>query len=729
MLLNKKKIQSIKLETNGRLFPLWIMNNFKKYILPPIINLDDPCKDIDNKELGNNLTLYQEFIGQYLHYESFYKDILIYHGVGSGSARTALNIYNILYNYTPNWNVFILIPAALYNDPWMKEIKEYLKTNNNISNIIFIYYDSNTADTDFFTKIKSIDTNNKSIFIIDEIHKFISNVYNNMYSNRGHQAQMIYDYIQNEKRDNKDTRIILLSPTPMINKPFEFILIFNLLRPGIFPTSEYTFEQLFILNNNKNMFQRRIIGLVSYYIGSIDKYAKKIVKYVNITMSSYQEEIYNNLLKNENKKKIKLNNTIYTSYTRKACNFVFLNDNIKLLENKENKLKNKDNNLNILNKYINKIIENDKENNHTLLDDINKINNEYNNFITTYLKSSNVKSKLLLELYNLSPKFIRIIFNIKKTKGIVLVYSNYITGEGLEMFKYYLKLFNYINIDDDTELNKNKLEQDLTYDYYRYCEYNETINKDEREINKNIFNLSDNKYGKYCKIILLSKTDIESFKLYNIRQIHIIEPNLNEIIIEKIINSIINICHHKDLPVNERIVEIYKYIMIHSKNILTTDQIIDKIAKDKYNILLSFINIVKEVAIDCELFKNHNMINYKYKCFNFNQDTLFDSIIGPAYKLNIDTDSKLNNGLNDINSKILRIKVRKIKAVIKISEDIYSEEKYYLYHDKTNIVYDLDLHFPIGKLDKDENNKNKLLDNNLYIIVNVINVPKNINYV
>ena len=728
MLLNKKKNQSIKLENNGRLFPLWIMNNFKKYILPPIINSQDLCEENSNKELGNNLTLYQEFIAQYLNYESFYKDILIYHGVGSGSTRTAINIYNILYNYTPSWNVFILIPVSLYNDPWMTEINQYLKTDDKISNILFIYYDLNTAESDFFTKIKSVDTNKKSIFIIDEIHKFISTVYNNIYSTKGHQIQMIYDYIQNEKRDNKDTRIILLSATPVINNPFEFILIFNLLRPGIFPTSEYTFEQLFILNNNKNMFQRRIIGLVSYYIGSIDTYAKKIIKYVNITMSSYQEEIYNNLLINENKKKIKLNNTIYSSYTRKACNFVFPINNIKSLKNKQENIK-KDEYLNILYKYIDKIIDEDKKNNNTLLDDINKINNEYNNFITPYLKSPNEKSKLLLELYNLSPKFIRIIFNIKKTKGIVLVYSNYITVEGLQIFKYYLKLFNYINIDDDTEFNKNKLDQELTYDYYRYCEYHEVINKNNRDINKNIFNLSDNKYGKYCKIILLSNSDMESLKLYNIRQIHIIEPNLNEILIDKIINSIINICHHKDLPLDERIVEIYKYIMIHSKNILTTDQKIDKIAKDKNNILLSFINIVKEIAVDCELFKNHNMKNYKYKCFNFNQESLFDNIIGPAYKLNIDYDLKLNNGLNDINSKIIRIKVRRIKAVIKISEDIYSDEKYYLYHDKSNIVYDLDLHFPIGKLDRDENNKNKLLDNNLYIIINVINVPKNINYV
>ena len=56
--------QDIKLEENGRIFPLWIMQNFKKYILPEIIRKDgeDPC----NEKLVDELTLYQKFVGSYL---------------------------------------------------------------------------------------------------------------------------------------------------------------------------------------------------------------------------------------------------------------------------------------------------------------------------------------------------------------------------------------------------------------------------------------------------------------------------------------------------------------------------------------------------------------------------------------------------------------------------------------------------------------------------------------
>ena len=37
------------------------------------------------------------------------KDILLYHGVGSGKTNTAINVYNILFNYTPKWNIFLFL--------------------------------------------------------------------------------------------------------------------------------------------------------------------------------------------------------------------------------------------------------------------------------------------------------------------------------------------------------------------------------------------------------------------------------------------------------------------------------------------------------------------------------------------------------------------------------------------------------------------------------------------
>ena len=86
---------NINLEQNGRLFPSWIMKNFKDYILPEIKRKegDDPC----NEKRTDELTLYQKFVGQFLNYQSPFKEILVYHGVGSGKTNTMINVYNVLF--------------------------------------------------------------------------------------------------------------------------------------------------------------------------------------------------------------------------------------------------------------------------------------------------------------------------------------------------------------------------------------------------------------------------------------------------------------------------------------------------------------------------------------------------------------------------------------------------------------------------------------------------------
>ena len=69
-------------KVDGRIFPLWILHNFKKYKLEPFIssNLDDcNIKKNDDNEKNQILELkkYQAFIGSYLDYRSPYKDILL----------------------------------------------------------------------------------------------------------------------------------------------------------------------------------------------------------------------------------------------------------------------------------------------------------------------------------------------------------------------------------------------------------------------------------------------------------------------------------------------------------------------------------------------------------------------------------------------------------------------------------------------------------------------------
>ena len=771
----------INLEQNGRLFPNWVMKNFKKFILPEIIRKEgeDPCNETI---IANKLTIYQEFIGEYLNYRSPFKDMLVYHGVGAGKTVSAINVYNILYNYTPKWNVFLLIPAALEDDPWMKDLKIWLSKENNedrMKNLIFIHYDSPFADTDFLEKVKKADSSKQSLFIIDEAHRFMTNVYNNISSKKGKRAQVIYDYIQQEKKDNQNTRIILLSATPVVNNPFEFALIFNLLRPDSFPTSEAIFEQLYISNTNyqslnentKNMFQRRILGLVSYYLGATpDKFPIKTIFYKNIFMDKYQEEIYNHFEEIEEERE-KINRKMsrgkvgdqpstYNIYTRQASNFVFPNisdkingelrprpgkfkikeqDAILIDEGKEvNKIKQLKLNdkevlayNNAIKLYINAFIDylkekhnQDKDAKHTLNDDIKTWREKYQSRFSKFLTEEKEKSSIFNMLYRYSPKFVTCIFNIFKSKGPVLVYSNYVEMEGLQIFKIYLNFFGFIDFHKDSEIKYPNLNITGKYDNFRHIEYHGAIDRITREQNKKIFNDIENIYGRVVKIIMLSPAGAEGITLKNTRQVHILEPFWNEARIEQIMGRAVRFCVHKDLPLNERNVDVFRYKMIRKSGKETADEKMENISRKKNNLLLSFIEAVKEAAIDCELFKAHNMMGSKYKCFQFNEEALFEKPIGAAYHQKIEYDMKIDNGSNAKDSLRLKIKVRKIKAVKKLEDNIYSEPEFYWYYDKSGIVYDYDMLFPVGKIDKDLNNNSMKLDNETYIIGDVIDIPE-----
>jgi superfamily II DNA or RNA helicase len=775
-------MSNINLEQNGRIFPSWIMDNFKKFILPEIIRKegDDPC----NEKRDNSITKYQAFVGQFLNYMSPFKDILVYHGVGAGKTYTAINMYNILFNYTPKWNIFMLIPAALHDDPWLKDIQKFMSKQDyeeRFKNIIFIHYDSPIADRDFLEKVKKADSSKTSVFIFDEAHRFINNVYNNISGKKGKRAQTIYDYIQQEKRENSNTRVVLLSATPAVNNPFEFALIFNLLRPGSFPTSEGIFQQLFISSSNfaslnedtKNMFQRRILGLVSYYIGATpDKFASKTVHYTNITMEQYQEEIYNYFEEiEEQKEKLRLKMSrgkvgdqmsTYASYTRQACNFVFPNIDEKIngekrprpghfriketdavvitegknLEKKNELVKSKAEVLEYMKAtriFVNSFIDFlknalrlDKEAKYTISDDVKKFKNEYNSSFTDFIQKEKKISKLLTAMNMCSPKFIRIIFNILKTKGTVMIYSNYVEMEGLQLLKVYLSFFGFLSIDDDKEFDKTKLdpEKKLEKDGLRYCEFHGGVDREVRKINKEIFNKTENKYGKFCKIIMISPAGTEGINLNNVRQVHIMEPYWNEVRIEQVIGRALRFCQHKDLPMEERHVDVFRYKMVRKNKKITTDEKMEDISRKKNNLLLSFIDAVKEAAVDCELFKAHNMMGSKYKCFQFNEDALFEKPIGPAFNNKIEYDQKIDNGMNAKDSNRIKIKVRKIKAVKKVDDNSYSQEANYWFYDESGVVYDYELFYPVGRVEKDTNNNFMMLDNEVYIIGDVINIPK-----
>ena len=755
------------LKINGRLFPLWILKNFKKYKLDPILYKEgeDPC-NISTPSGIKELRKYQQFVGSYLDYRSPFRDILIYHGLGSGKTAAAVNIYNMLYNYNPGWNVFVLIKASLKSDPWERDLNEWLNSkdkNERMANIKFIHYDSPKADKDFMDAVKSADVQKKNMYIIEESHNFIKNVFNNITLKVGSRALTIYDYIQKEKKENSNTRVILLSGTPAVNSPFEIALIFNLLRPDIFPMSETHFNEIYISDGkipslnpeNKNMFQRRITGLVSYYYGSTtDLFAKQNIIIKKLPMDKYQQEVYDHyeFIEEQLEKKSRGKQggaKVYKSYTRQSSNFVFpiinqliSGDNrprpskFRLSDEESTKILEGNSKLHgevtkiktdeimyieTIKKFVigfeNFLVtkqEIDIKNGNTLMNDITLFKTNYKFKFKEFWEGHKNKSSLLKTLYACSCKMTAILFYMMRSQGPILVYSNYVKMEGLEIFKIYLRTIGF------GEHGKEERPP-----FHSYTEFHGEIDPIMRKKNLADFNQEKNINGSVIRVILISPAGSEGISLLNVRQVHVMEPYWNEVRIEQLIGRAVRQCSHKALPLNERKVDIYRYMAIRSDNKKdkeTTDQEIYTLAIAKKSLIDTFLSTIRESAVDCELFKNHNMINNPYQCFKFNEKSYFEGFIGPAYKNDIYYDKKIDNGLNSINSNITKIKVMKIYAVYMIN-DKYSEKEYYWFNPSSGVVYDFELDFPVGKIYIENGIPNKL-NNDTYIIDQLINIPE-----
>ena len=771
---NTVKKKSINLLSNGRLFPTYIMKNYKNFILSKNEeSLDDPCE----LNVKDEIQKYQAFVSKYMDYASNNNSLLMYHDVGTGKTASAVFFLNMMFNSNPDLNIFILIKAGLHS-VWESELNKWLSQKNKEhinENIYFVNFDSPFSGNSFDNIKKKTDTSKKNVYIIDECQLFISKVLGNM-RNGKYNSLRIYESILNEKKENSTTKIICMSATPSVNEPYELALLFNLLRPDIFPTQENLFKKYFIdkstgvevLNYRmQNLFQRRIIGLVSFYKPESKNgtYALKTVIHEDVMMSEYQTEKYKFFEKIErdmNKRGLSSKSSkssSYRTYVRQASNFVFpdINQTVnsdnrprpskfkisnkelsKIMEDTDRDITTKENAYaevlllfeKTLEEYFDNIYEKDLKTNKNIKSDMESFKN-YENFEDYNLKEKN-KSNLMKEMIRCSCKYSCAIFNMHKSKGPIIIYMNYIVLEGIHIFKIYLKYFGFKNYLDKT-----------SSDFYRYAQFTGEASKEERKEAIKLEISQENNYGKLIKIIFFSSAGAEGISMYHIRQVHILEPFWNEARIEQVIGRAIRFCSHKYLPLDERHVDVYRYRTIKNnveitreiinKEVKTTTKVIEddyllktvdydieKVSRGKNNVLQSFYDAMKEVAVDCELFKNHNMGNKKYNCFKFNESSLFDKNIGPAYKDSIEEDIKINNGSNSTNSITVKKRVIKIKGII----EGQTEPREYWYNPEPahNTVYDLELHYVVGKVKHDVDGIPEKIDLNTYII-DAIEIP------
>ena len=114
----------------------------------------------------------------------------------------------------------------------------------------------------------------------------------------------------------------------------------------------------------------------------------------------------------------------------------------------------------------------------------------------------------------------------------------------------------------------------------------------------------NNKDGNIIKVVLISTAGSEGIDLKFIRQVHILDPWYNMNRIEQIIGRAVRNFSHKDLPFNERNVEIFLHgTMLLGQDVLeeAADLYVYRVAEMKAIQIGKISRLLKETAVDCVL--------------------------------------------------------------------------------------------------------------------------------
>ena len=218
-----------------------------------------------------------------------------------------------------------------------------------------------------------------------------------------------------------------------------------------------------------------------------------------------------------------------------------------------------------------------------------------------------------------SSKIKSITNNILKSKGIVLIYSQFIDGgaipialalESLGFTRFGTKASSLFkkpptaSIDANTYLPRDEMERP---DEFRPATYTMITGEAALSPDK-VFDLQnltdeDNKNGEKIKVVIISMTGSEGIDFKNLRQVHILEPWYNLSLIEQIIGRAVRTCSHKQLAFKERNVEIFLYgtMMTEESDEEAADLYIYRLAELKAVQIGRVSRILKESSVDCIL--------------------------------------------------------------------------------------------------------------------------------
>jgi len=365
---------------------------------------------------------------------------------------------------------------------------------------------------------------------------------------------------------------------------------------------------------NINVFQRRILGLTSYFRSAQEGLLPDFeltesgdtYHVVKTPMTPHQFGIYEKIRKEEadrEKKSTKMKrmhqgkadelynvSSTYRIFSRAACNFTFppgMDRPVPGPRAGAGKAEDAEIDENALDNMA-AAQQTDNDDMQDVLDQPKEVDDTYARRIEAVMEQVSRKidgteiseylSKEALPEY--SPKFAKILENIMDpaNEGLHLLYSHFRTIEGIGIMRLILLANGMAEFKLKREGEEWALDiAEENMEKPKFVLYTGTETPEEKEIIRNVYNgtwefvpqpivtelrkyAENNIYGDVIKMIMITSSGAEGINLRNTRYVHIVEPYWHMVRVEQVVGRARRICSHQDLPEALRTVKVFLYV-------------------------------------------------------------------------------------------------------------------------------------------------------------------------
>lgn len=305
-------------------------------------------------------------------------------------------------------------------------------------------------------------------------------------------------------------------------------------------------------------------------------------------------------------------------------------------------------------------------------------------------------------LATFSPKFLKMLQNVKAVQGNQFIYSQYRSLEGLGLFSAILEANGW----QPYKIKKEAgvwVEDEMIPDRPAYAFYTGEEDEDERELMRQIFNgvygknfpaslkESVERGKKRLNILMASASGAEGITLANVRHVHIMEPHWTPARHDQVIGRAIRLCSHATLPVEDRTVAISFYVSVFTddqmrsaeypnivsirrndmstkryegdpvETFMSSDEYLYETAYEKERISQRIGLLLKESAIDCEIHRKlHKREKPIVSCMRFDTTATGEDL---AFMPNIKNEDLDATALRNISRKHRRLNKVLIKGI------------------------------------------------------------------